>query len=109
MENKVLNIHIDVEFEGRYNAFESLYNDKKIKVLLSSNNGEKLYIYRYKLVSKDIIDVNCEQGRRYVVEFIFNTEIAIEKGINIKDFLEVYCFCKPEAKFTYFSITKIII
>ena len=27
MENKVLNIYIEIEFEGRYNVFESLYND----------------------------------------------------------------------------------
>ena len=46
MENKVLNIYIEIEFEGRYNVFESLYNDKKIKVFLLSNNGEKVYIYR---------------------------------------------------------------
>ena len=89
MENKVLNIYIEIEFEGRYNVFESLYNDKKIKVFLLSNNGEKLYIYRYKVISKDVIDVNTEQGRRYVVEFIFNAEIAIEKDINIEDFLEM--------------------
>ena len=30
MENKVLNIYIEIEFEGRYNVFESLYNDKKM-------------------------------------------------------------------------------
>ena len=36
MENKVLNIYIEIEFEGRYNVFESLYNDKKIKVFLLS-------------------------------------------------------------------------
>ena len=106
MENKVLNIHIEVEFEGRYNAFEHLYNDNKIKVLLSSNNGEKLYIYRYKLVSKDIIDVNCEQGRRYVVEFIFNAEIAIEKDIKIEDFLEIHCLCQKQI-FTHAYIKKI--
>lgn len=106
MENKVLNIHIEVEFEGRYNVFETLYNDKKIKVFLLSNNGEKLYIYRYKLMSKDIIDVNCEQGRRYVVEFIFNAEIAIEKGINIKDFLEIHCLCQKQ-NFTHAYIKKI--
>ena len=106
MENKVLNIYIEIEFEGRYNVFESLYNDKKIKVFLLSNNGEKLYIYRYKVISKDVIDVNGEQGRRYVVEFIFNTEIAIEKDINIEDFLEIHCLCQKQ-KFTHASITKI--
>lgn len=106
MENKVLNIHIEVEFEGRYNAFESLYNDKKIQVLLSSNNAEKFDIYGYKVISKDIIDVNGEQGRRYVVEFIFNVEIAFEKGINIEDFLEIHCLCQKQ-KFTHAYIKKI--